>query len=70
MLADVSGTCGKGISLANVRKAEIRNIHVTGYAGALIGANNVTGKGLEGAVAIDPPRLPAPVTAVEPYRLH
>ena len=72
LLADnVTGTCAKGISLANIKKAEIRNVKVTGLAGPLLSTHNVTGKGLEGAVAIDGPKLPDPVaTPTQPYRLH
>ncbi|HEV2444463.1 MAG TPA: glycoside hydrolase family 28 protein [Candidatus Sulfopaludibacter sp.] len=71
LLADVSGTCAKGISLANIKNAEIRDIHVTGLSGPLLGIHNVTGKGLEGAVTIDGPKVPEPVpTPAEPYRLH
>jgi hypothetical protein len=44
-LVDVRATCGKGIVLANVRNAEIRNVAVTGYSGPLIGIHNVTAKG-------------------------
>jgi polygalacturonase len=60
-LANVTGTCAKGISLANIKNAEIRDIKVTGFAGPLIGAHNVSGRGLEGAAQIDGPRLPEPV---------
>jgi polygalacturonase len=70
-LVNVTGTCSKGISLANIRNAEIRDIKVTGYAGPLLGINNVTGAGLDGASAIAPPKLPDPVPAVsEPYKLR
>jgi hypothetical protein len=70
-LTDVSGTCGKGISLANIRNAEIRNVQVTGYSGPLVGIYNVTGKGLDGAVPIDAPKLPEAVpAAAQPYRIH
>jgi hypothetical protein len=68
-LVNVTGTCGKGISLANARQVDIRNIKVTGFTGPLIGINNVTGKGLEGAAAIDPPKVPEPVKATS-YQLH
>jgi Glycosyl hydrolases family 28 len=69
-LANVTGTCTKGIALANVRKAEIRNVKVTGLAGPLLAIHNVQGKGLEGAGSIDPPKLPEPVVAPkEAYRL-
>ncbi len=60
-LANISGTCGKGISLANVKGADIRNVTVTGYSGPLIGIHNVTGKGLRGAVPIDGPKVPEPI---------
>jgi hypothetical protein len=70
-LVNVTGTCAKGISLANVKKAEIHNVKVNGLTGPLIGTHNVTGKGLEGAAAIEPPKLPAPVAAPsQPYQLH
>lgn len=70
-LTNVSGTCGKGIALANIRDADIRNIAVTGYSGPLIGIHNVTGKGLQGAATIDGPRLPEPVAMpAEVYQLH
>ncbi len=70
VLADVSGTCAKGISLANIRRAEVRNIHVTGFSGPLLSISNVTGKGLEGAVKIEPPKVGEPITVPVPYQLH
>jgi len=70
-LIDVSGTCAKGILLANAKHVDIRNIKVTGYSGPLIGINNVTGKGLEGAAVIDPPKVPEAVKAPpKPYQLR
>jgi polygalacturonase len=55
----------------DIRKAEIRNIKVTGVTGPLIGIHNVTGKGLEGAAKIDGPKVPDLVPApAKPYRLH
>jgi hypothetical protein len=70
-LVNVTGTCAKGISLANIKNAEVRNIQVTGYTGPLIGINNVSGTGLEGAAQIDPPKLPEAIQApVKPYQLH
>jgi hypothetical protein len=57
--------------MANVRNAEIRDIKVTGVSGPLLGVNNVTGTGLEGAAVIDPPKLPDPVPpAGQPYQLR
>jgi Glycosyl hydrolases family 28 len=70
-LIDVSGDCAKGIAMANIKKAEIRNVKVTGFTGPLVSIHNVTGKGLERAEEIDGPKLtdPVPIPAV-PYRLH
>ncbi len=47
--------------MANIRNAEIRDIKVTGVNGPMIGMNNTTGLGLEGAATIEPPKLPDPV---------
>jgi polygalacturonase len=60
-LANVTGTCAKGISLANIKNAEVRDIRVTGFAGPLIAVHNVSGRGLDGAAQIEGPRLPEPV---------
>lgn len=70
-LLNVTGTCDKGIFLANVRDAVVRNIRVTGFTGALLNLSNVTGKGLAGAAAIEPPKVgePVPVPS-QPYQLH
>jgi polygalacturonase len=71
LLADVTGTCAKGIALANIKDADIRRIRVSGYAGPFIGVHNVTGKGLSGAAAIDEPKVPPAVpNPVTPYKLH
>jgi hypothetical protein len=68
---NATGTCAKGITMANIRNAEIRDVKVTGYSGALVGVNNVTGTGLEGAAAIDPPKVPDAVpAAAHPYQLR
>jgi polygalacturonase len=70
-LVNVTGTCAKGISLANIKSADVRNIQVTGYTGPLIGINNVSGNGLEGAAQIDPPKLPDPIQApIKPNQFH
>ena len=70
-LTDVDGTCGKGISLANIKKAVLNNINVSGFNGPLIGVNNVSGEGLEGAAAIDPPKIQDPIPAnSRPYILR
>jgi hypothetical protein len=40
-LNDISGTCARGITLANVLNAKFEGIHVTGFSGALFKTNNV-----------------------------
>jgi len=71
LLSNVTGNCVKGISLANVKKAVIRDIKVTGLTGPLISIHNVTGQGLGGAAAIDSPRVPDPVPVpATPYHIH
>jgi Glycosyl hydrolases family 28 len=57
-LIDISGTVAKGISLQHVRDAVLRNINVTGFTGPLLSTNDVTGAGLEGAVALAAPSAP------------
>jgi polygalacturonase len=46
-LSNITGTCTKAISLANILNANIQNIHVTGYKGALLTQTNVQGTGLD-----------------------
>lgn len=48
-LVNISGTCGKGITLANVVNAKLAGISVTGFQGPLLTTSNVTGVGLEQA---------------------
>ena len=70
-LVNVTGTCAKGIALANVKNAEITRVQVTGVSGPLVSIHNVTGKGLQAAASIDGPKLPEPVaTPAQPYRLR
>jgi hypothetical protein len=67
----VTGTCREGIRLANVKGAVLRELAVTGFSGPLVGVNNVTGEGLQGAAAIEGPKVPADVPpATQPYQLH
>jgi len=69
-LINITGTCAKGISLANIKGARLKDIKVTGYSGPLLGISNVSGKGLEGAAVIDPPKIAGPIVASEPaYKL-
>lgn len=69
-LDNVTGNCAKGISLANVRNANIRDIKVTGVSGPMIGVNNTTGSGLEGAAKIDAPKAPDPLQPVAREGIH
>jgi hypothetical protein len=70
-LIDVHGTCSKGISLANIKKALLKNINVSGFTGPLISINNVNGEGLDGATIIDPPNIPDPIPAnSQPYKIR
>jgi polygalacturonase len=55
-LTDITGTCGRGIALANVLNVELAGIDVTGFSGPLVTTDHVTGTGLEHSVA------PAPAT--------
>jgi len=70
VLDNITGTCAKGISLVNIKNADIRNVKVTGYSDALLNIYNVTGKGLEGAATLPAPKSPDPVPAGAPYQLH
>jgi polygalacturonase len=40
-LAHITGTCASGITLANITDATLRDIHVTGFTGALVTRTNV-----------------------------
>ena len=68
-LSNVTGACTTGMKLANIKNADLQGIHVMIANGPMLGTNNVTGRGLSGAVPIDPPKVPDAVTAA-PYKLH
>ncbi len=51
VLANITGTCRRGITLANVVHADFSGIRVTGFTGALLNLTNVTGTGLDAAAA-------------------
>lgn len=74
VLENVTGTCRKGISLANIKNAQLSAINVTGFDGPLLKTSNVTGTGLTGAAPIaaeDMPKVPAPIPPpAEQYKLH
>jgi hypothetical protein len=46
-LADISGTCSRAISIANMTNVNFSAIKVTGYTGALMKTENVHGTGLD-----------------------
>jgi polygalacturonase len=46
-LANITGDCTNGITLANITDAKLRDIRVSGYQGALLTLTNVSGSGLE-----------------------
>ena len=46
-LVDITGTCKKAITLANLTNAVLHDIHVTGYEGPFLTQTNVSGAGLE-----------------------
>ncbi len=47
VLNDVSGTCARGLALANMTNVKLSGLHVTGFAGPLISTQNVKGTGLD-----------------------
>ena len=50
-LTDISGTCARAISLANMTNVKLSGIRVTGFTGPLISTENVTGAGLDDSAA-------------------
>lgn len=70
VLKNISGTCAKGILLANVRNVDIRDILVQGFAGPLLSIANATGKGLEGAGKLAETAMPELVPETAAYSLH
>jgi polygalacturonase len=71
VLENISGTCQKGITIANARNVKLRGIQVSGFTGPLLSAVNVSGKGLENASRTAAPAEAALVAApATPYQLH
>jgi len=58
VLENITGTCKKGISLANMKNVRLSGIKVTGFEGPLLSTANVTGTGLTGAAKLDETKLP------------
>ena len=69
VLENISGTCAKGMFLANAKNVVVKNVTVTGFSGALLNTYQVKGKGLESATAMEAPKAPAAVPDV-PYTLR
>jgi hypothetical protein len=61
-LTNITGLCTKGITLAHVRGAELREINVIGLTGPLLNTSDVEGTGLGEAQA--PPDAPPPGATV------
>ena len=71
VLSNITGTCGKGIFLANAKNVKFSNIAVKGYEGALLNLYDVTGTGLAGAAKIEAPKIPELIPVPDtPYKLH
>jgi polygalacturonase len=71
VLSNISGTCGKGIALANVHRAELKNITVTGFSGPLLSTYATTGKGLANATTLPAPKISEPIAPpAQPYVLR
>ncbi|CAN5413082.1 glycoside hydrolase family 28 protein [soil metagenome] len=69
-LRDITGTSGKGLSLANIKNAVLENVEVNVFSGPRLSIDNVTGQGLDGAARLIPVERPPPVVAtVPPYTL-
>jgi polygalacturonase len=50
-ITDVTGTCNRGLTLANMTHAKLAGIKLTGIQGPLVTVENVTGEGLDGTAA-------------------
>ena len=58
-IENLSGTCGKGMTLVNMKNVKLRNIDVQGFSGPLLSTSGVTGEGLDEAVPYQPVAQPA-----------
>jgi polygalacturonase len=71
LLANITGTCRKGISLANIKNAVVRDINVTLATPPLLSVYNVTGAGIDDAAKLPAPRSTEPIPpATQPYYLR
>ena len=69
VLKDITGTSGRGMTLANMKNVSIENVRVNVFSGPLLAMDNVTGRGLENAQPLIPTARPAAVEGVAGYRL-
>ncbi len=51
VLTDISGTCSRAISIANMTNVDFSKIQVSGFTGPLITAENAKGTGLDDSAA-------------------
>jgi len=73
VLENITGTCAKGIEIANAKHVVIKDVRVTGFSGPMVSVLNVTGKGLEGAgvATMEGVKTPDPVPEpASPYKLQ
>jgi len=67
---DITGTAGRGMTLANMTNVLIENVNVNVFSGPKLAIDNVTGRGLDGAAPLIPTaRPPAVEAASPPYHL-
>ena len=57
-IENLTGTCSKGMTLANMTHVKLLNIKVQGFTGPLLQTSNVSGDGLEDAVPFTPAARP------------
>ena len=69
VLKDITGTSGRGMTLANMKNVAIENVRVNVFSGPLLAMDNVTGRGLENAQPLIPTARPAAVEGVAGYKL-
>ena len=69
-LENISGTCAKGIYIANATNVKLKDISVTASAGPLVSIANVSGHGLDGAAKIELPKEPVLVPGPSTYKLQ
>jgi polygalacturonase len=70
-LTNITGTCKAGITLANMKQVAIHGVKVSGFDGPFLSIENVAGTGLEGAVKLDPAKMPkVPDEVPEPEKAY